>query len=52
MIRFACGTCKERLVVPDRHAGRKGKCPKCGTINRVPLVSEWAAPAAGPATLR
>lgn len=48
VIRFACGTCKERLVVPYRHAGRKGKCPKCGTINRVPAVSEFDDPA--PAT--
>ncbi len=45
MIRFACGTCKERLVVPDRHVMRKGKCPKCGTVNRIPAVSEFEEPA-------
>jgi hypothetical protein len=42
MIRFACGTCKERLVVPAHHAGRRGKCPNCGTVNRVPKASEFA----------
>ena len=42
MIRFACGTCKERLVVPAHHAGRRGKCPNCGTVNRVPARSENA----------
>jgi hypothetical protein len=41
MIRFACGTCKERLVVPAHHAGRRGKCPNCGTVNRVPKASEF-----------
>jgi hypothetical protein len=44
MIRFACGTCKERLVVPAHHAGRRGKCPNCGTVNRVPATSEFAGP--------
>lgn len=46
MIRFACGTCKERLVVPAHHAGRRGKCPNCGTVNRVPKASEFAEPEA------
>ena len=50
MIRFACGTCKEKLVVPDRHAGRRGKCPNCASINRVPTVSEFDAPTAPIAT--
>jgi hypothetical protein len=44
MIRFACGTCKERLVVPAHHAGRRGKCPNCGTVNRVPRASEFGGP--------
>lgn len=38
MIRFACGKCAERLVVPEQYAGRKGKCPRCGTTTRVPLI--------------
>src|SRR3982751_2339733 len=36
MIRFACGTCGERLSVPEKYAGRKGACPNCGNVNRVP----------------
>jgi predicted RNA-binding Zn-ribbon protein involved in translation (DUF1610 family) len=46
MIRFSCASCKEKLVVPDRHAGRRGKCPNCGSINRVPTGSEFDAPPA------
>jgi hypothetical protein len=53
MIRFACGTCKEKLVVPARHAGRRGKCPNCGSINRVPTESEFdAAPPAAAQSAR
>lgn len=37
MIRFVCGTCGERLSVPDAHAGRKGACPTCLAVNRIPL---------------
>jgi hypothetical protein len=36
MIRFSCGTCGEKLSVPEKYAGRKGACPNCGTVNRVP----------------
>ncbi len=37
MIKFLCNGCQERLSVPERFAGRKGACPNCKTINRVPL---------------
>lgn len=37
MIKFVCGGCGERLSVPERFAGRKGACPNCKSINRVPL---------------
>ena len=40
MIRFACGTCNERLSVPVKHAGRRGVCPSCRAVNRVPAASE------------
>src|SRR5262245_38993208 len=36
MIRFSCSTCGEKLTVPEKYAGRKGACPSCGSINRVP----------------
>lgn len=35
-IKFDCGSCGKRLVVPDEAAGRKGKCPACGHTQRVP----------------
>lgn len=37
MIKFVCATCRERLSVSEQFAGRKGACPSCGSINRVPL---------------
>lgn len=36
MIRFPCGACGEKLSVPEKYAGRKGACPNCGSVNRVP----------------
>lgn len=36
MVRFSCGTCGEKLSVPEKYAGRKGACPNCGSVNRVP----------------
>jgi hypothetical protein len=50
MIRFACGSCHEKLSVAEKYAGRKGTCPNCGNINRVPLPgsTEDVAPVAKP----
>ena len=39
-IRFACHQCQARIRVPDGSAGRKVKCPKCGTSQRVPAESQ------------
>jgi hypothetical protein len=44
MIRFVCGTCKEKLALPDRHAGREGTCPMCGSINLVPGEGDLDVP--------
>lgn len=44
MIRFRCATCHEKLSVPESAAGRKGKCPKCGEVNRVPSLERAARP--------
>jgi hypothetical protein len=30
MIRFACPSCNKSLKAPDRGAGRKATCPRCG----------------------
>jgi len=37
MIKFVCASCGERLSVPDQHGGRKGLCPICQGVNRIPL---------------
>jgi hypothetical protein len=39
-ITFKCSGCDQALKVPDRMAGNKGKCPKCGSILRVPGARE------------
>ena len=44
VIRFACHACGEKLSVPQKYAGRKGACPSCGKINRVP---DGSAPSLG-----
>lgn len=38
MIHFSCSGCKTRLNVSEDKAGRKGKCPKCGTPIQIPTV--------------
>lgn len=36
MIRFSCKNCGHKINVEDKHAGRRGKCQKCGKIVLVP----------------
>src|SRR2546421_7085164 len=36
MIRFACGTCGRPLRAPDSLSGKRGRCARCGAVNRVP----------------
>lgn len=36
MIRFRCDGCGRGLRVSQAHAGKKGRCPKCAAIVRVP----------------
>lgn len=36
MIRFSCTSCDAAFKVKDEHAGKRVKCPKCGTPNTVP----------------
>lgn len=43
-IKFGCGHCGKRLGVGDHLAGRKGKCPDCGTIFTVPKPSTPSPP--------
>jgi hypothetical protein len=38
MIRFACDTCGRSLRAPETLAGKRGKCARCGAVNRVPAA--------------
>jgi hypothetical protein len=42
-IEFPCTACGQLVRTPDSAAGKKGKCPHCGTIAQIPLVSPRAA---------
>lgn len=37
-VRFACSGCEYVIRVPTSHTGRKGKCPRCKGLVRVPGV--------------
>jgi DNA-directed RNA polymerase subunit RPC12/RpoP len=39
VIRFRCDQCGHKLGVPAKHAGKRGKCPKCGAAIVVPVAS-------------
>ena len=43
-IKFNCGSCGKRLGVGDHLAGRKGRCPQCGQVFRVPTPESAAPP--------
>lgn len=45
MIRFSCFKCGAAIVVEDKDAGKRGKCPRCGTTN---IVARTAKPAQPP----
>jgi predicted Zn finger-like uncharacterized protein len=36
MIKFTCSNCSKKISTPDKSAGKRGKCPQCGHILRVP----------------
>lgn len=48
-IRIVCAQCGVKLDAPDTLAGKKGKCPKCGTIFRIPVPDAPAVPMEQPA---
>ncbi len=39
MLEFNCKNCGQKISVPELHAGKKGKCPKCKTIVVVPEIN-------------
>ena len=38
MIKFHCKNCGQKISVPEIHAGKKGKCPKCKKLVIVPKI--------------
>jgi DNA-directed RNA polymerase subunit RPC12/RpoP len=38
VIKFHCKSCGEKFSVPEIHAGKKAKCPKCKNIILVPQI--------------
>jgi len=43
MIKFCCENCGQKISVPEIHAGKKGKCPKCKNIVVVPALKQIPA---------
>jgi DNA-directed RNA polymerase subunit RPC12/RpoP len=39
MVRFCCEHCGRKISVQDKHAGKRGKCPECGTVLTIPAKS-------------
>jgi len=49
-MQIACTNCQAKIKVPDSAAGKKGKCPKCGTMLIIPVAppaEEMKAPQTG-----
>jgi len=44
VIRFACNFCGQKIRVPARLAGKRGKCPKCRSIIVIPAVNATPRP--------
>ena len=40
MIKISCHKCGQRISVSDEYGGRKGKCPKCRTVLRIPVAEK------------
>ncbi len=40
MMRFPCKSCGQKLTVDEKYAGKRVKCPKCGSIGVVPDKSD------------
>lgn len=42
-IRFLCETCGKKLNIKQELAGKKGRCPKCNAVIRIPTESTLAS---------
>ena len=38
-IEFECPGCRNRLRVPDEHAGKQARCPECSFVSQVPYLA-------------
>src|SRR5688500_10060952 len=47
-IEFPCPTCRQLVRTPDAAAGKKGKCPSCGTVVIIPAPITVVAPSQEP----
>ena len=47
-IEFPCPICHQQVRTPDAAAGKKGKCPHCGTLVMIPAPIVVQPPTAGP----
>lgn len=47
-MKLTCPSCGAGLNVPEQHAGKKGKCPKCSNVIDIPMPA--APPPIPPAT--
>lgn len=55
-IEFSCSSCGTTLRVPDEHAGKQARCPKCQSLNVIqagirqpdPFAGQPTAPPANP----
>jgi phage FluMu protein Com len=45
-IRFGCPGCNKTLIVGSQHAGKRAKCPACGTVVQIqaPEFDQSAVP--------
>ena len=48
VIKFHCKNCGQKIRVPEIHAGKKGKCPKCKNIVIVPKPQDIGSLASQP----
>jgi hypothetical protein len=46
-IKVACPSCKATVNAPDKVAGKKCSCPRCGGVLLVPHPRGWGATGAG-----
>ena len=49
-VEFACTGCHAKIRISGRHAGRTGKCKKCGATMRIPVAGFDATMKADPAS--